>query len=54
MMSEEMKKEITEFVKIVEQLNPTSFMLMQNNAQVLLARDTLEKEAKKLELVDVE
>ena len=43
-MSEEKKKKLEDFIEIVDQLDPVSFLLMQNNAKVLLARDQLERE----------
>ena len=36
-------EEVVEFVNIIKQLDPVSFMLMQSNAKVLLARDKLEE-----------
>ncbi len=43
-MSEEMKNELIDFLEIVVQLDPVSFLLMQNNAKILLARDQLARD----------
>ncbi len=41
------KEDIVKLVNIVKQMNSTSFALMQNNANVLLARDKLENQTRK-------
>ena len=42
-MLEQKQKEITDFVEIVKQLDPFSLLLIKNSADVLLARDRMEK-----------
>ena len=43
-MKEEMLPELIKFMKSVAQLDPVSFMLTKNAAEVLLARDLMERE----------
>ena len=43
-MKEEMRPELIKFMKSVAQLDPVSFMLTKNAAEVLLARDLMERE----------
>lgn len=43
-MSEEKRKKMEDFLEIVVQLDPVSFLLMQNNAKILLARDQLARD----------
>lgn len=46
-MNEDKKRDITEIVKNLEQLDPASLRLMKNNAELLLARDAMDMETKK-------
>lgn len=43
-MEKQKNSNIERFVRIVTQLSPASLQLMQNNAEVLLARDKIEQE----------
>lgn len=40
-MKNKLPEDIVELVKVVIQLDPTSFALMQNDAELLLVRDKL-------------
>lgn len=46
-MTEEKKRDLTEMIKILEQLDPASYRLAKNNAELLLARDAMDMEIKK-------
>lgn len=46
-MTEEKKRDITKMIKILEQLDPVSYRLMKNNAELLRARDAMDMEIKK-------
>lgn len=43
-MEKQKNSNIESFVRIVAQLSPASLQLMQNNAEVLLARDRIEQQ----------
>ncbi len=46
-MTEEKKRDLTEMIKILEQLRPASYRLMKNNAELLRARDAMDMETQK-------
>ena len=46
-MTEEKKRDLTEMIKILEQLRPASYQLALNNAQLLRARDAMDMETQK-------
>ena len=50
-MEKQKNSNIEGFVRIITQLSPASLQLMQNNAEVLLARDKIEQENLSMEKI---